>query len=436
MVGLARLLVRLFFRQLQATHTQRLGADRPIVLVADHRNGLIDGLVLIAALGRYPRFLGKSTLFHNPLLWPFLKLAGVVPIHRVEDGPIGEANGAAFARANQLLAEGGLVAIFPEGISHDQPVLQSLRTGSARIALAASASGVGDVAVVVVTLLYDQKQRFRSRALVTVGHPEPVEPWMADYRADGPRTVRSLTADMADRLRRSGSDDGVWPEADTLASIADIVARRLSVIPAEVGLAERRAVAQAMHAAEIDEGRYAAMESLAMAYDAYRRDLDLLGLDDSQVAASYRSGRVWPSLVTSAAAVVVALPFAVVGAAIHVIPYGLVKVASLTPSNEGMRATVKVVASLFLYVATYVTVGVVAVQLVGTLWGVLAAIGAPVCGYVAVRTVERARAVRAAVAGRRTMLRLGPTSASVLANRQSVCEAASSVLASSSVAGP
>jgi len=110
----------------------------------------------------------------------------VVPIHRVEDGPIGEANGAAFARANQLLAEGGLVAIFPEGISHDQPVLQSLRTGSARIALAASASGVGDVAVVVVTLLYDQKQRFRSRALVTVGHPEPVEPWMADYRPMAP----------------------------------------------------------------------------------------------------------------------------------------------------------------------------------------------------------------------------------------------------------
>ncbi len=76
-------------------------------------------------------------------------------------------------------SDGGMVAIFPEGISHDEPSLQPLRTGAARIALSAAAAGVADVETVAVTLIYDDKQRFRSRALVRVGAPSPTLPWLA-----------------------------------------------------------------------------------------------------------------------------------------------------------------------------------------------------------------------------------------------------------------
>ena len=67
MVGLARVLVHVFFRRVQVEHAERLEGGRPTVLVVNHGNGLVDGVLLIAALGRYPRFLGKSTLFHLPL---------------------------------------------------------------------------------------------------------------------------------------------------------------------------------------------------------------------------------------------------------------------------------------------------------------------------------------------------------------------------------
>jgi 1-acyl-sn-glycerol-3-phosphate acyltransferase len=64
------------------------------------RNGLVDGLVLIRA-PRYPRFLGKATLYRILPLAPFLHLAGVVPVHRAKDaeGASGRAvtrNDAAF----------------------------------------------------------------------------------------------------------------------------------------------------------------------------------------------------------------------------------------------------------------------------------------------------------------------------------------------------
>jgi len=290
MSGLARLLVRVFFSGVEVEHGERLGPDRPTVLVADHRNGLVDGLLLMAALPRYPRFLGKSTLFHHPLLWPFLQVGGVVPVHRAQDGGSPDGNRQAFDRCLRLLERRALVAVFPEGISHDEPSLQALRTGAARIALSAASAGVAEVETVAVSLVYNDKQRFRSRALVRVGVPRPAQPWMVAYRSDPRRVVRSLTDDLALRLRDVGPDYSSWAEAGRLAAIADIVARTETVLPRDVGLGDREQIAEAL--AAVSPSSPLDPDRLGAAFDAYRRNLTLLGLSDAQVAANYRSGRL------------------------------------------------------------------------------------------------------------------------------------------------
>ena len=174
------------------------------MLVANHTNGLVDGLLLMAALRRYPRFLGKSTLFKIPPLWPFLKLAGVIPVYRSIDAVTGDHNVSAFATSHTLLRDGGMVAVFPEGISHDEVTLQPLKTGAARIALeAADDGGAEDLVTVAVGLVYDAKARFRSRALVRVGQPVKVAQWAEAYRRDERATVRAVTEDLAVQLDAS-----------------------------------------------------------------------------------------------------------------------------------------------------------------------------------------------------------------------------------------
>ena len=63
-----------------------------------------------------------------------------MPVYRASDGGAGRAAGneLAFRTSRALLAEGGMLAVFPEGISHDEARLQPLRTGVARIALGAA----------------------------------------------------------------------------------------------------------------------------------------------------------------------------------------------------------------------------------------------------------------------------------------------------------
>jgi 1-acyl-sn-glycerol-3-phosphate acyltransferase len=425
MAGLARLLVRTFFRDVEIEHAERLDTGRPTVLVADHRNALVDGLLLLATLNRYPRFLGKATLFRNPLLWPFLHLAGVVPVHRPQDGASHPDNTAAFAASNQVLTDGGLLAVFPEGISHDQAVLQPLRTGAARIALAAARSGVPDVDTVAVALVYDDKQRFRSRALVRVGVPEPADPWLAtDHDPDDRHAVRALTDDLADRLRQAGPQLAEWQDGEELAAIAEIAVRPNAVLPAEAALADRQHLLDTLAAADASGHREAALESLRFAYRQYRRDLDLCGLADDQVAASYRSRTLRSQYVRALAKVVAAAPLAAVGAAVHVVPYQLVKIAASVPGNRSVAATVKLVGSFFCYLATYVALGVLVGRARGPLLGFLAAAAAPACGYVALRMAERIRRMGGAHQGWRLARDQSALLASVLDHRSAVVEAA------------
>jgi len=82
------------------------------ILVCNHVS-FIDAMVLMAASPRPIRFIMDHRIFAIPVLGWLFKLGKAIPIAPQKEDPA--AYERAFAQARQVLAEGDLLAIFPEG---------------------------------------------------------------------------------------------------------------------------------------------------------------------------------------------------------------------------------------------------------------------------------------------------------------------------------
>ena len=386
MSRLARMLVRVFFRRIDVEGAERMPADGPLVLVANHVNGLVDGLVLMAVLPRYPRFLGKATLYRILPLAPFLHLAGVVPVHRAKDaeGASGRAvtrNDAAFRTSRELLAAGGLVALFPEGISHDEARLQPLRTGAARIALgAAFDDDVAGVTTQAAGLIYADKDRFRSHALVRIGPPEGVEEWEQAYDADAVAAVRALRDRLGQQLA------AVAPMYDSRQD--ELAYRRVASIAADDPAAQDDVARALGVAAQQGPDAAADVAELVATSERYESDLCLLGLSDDDLARGLTPADYKRRIGRSAFTAALTAPLAAIGAVIHLVPYQIMKQVGRRPS-EGMRATVKLLGCTALFTAVYSAIGIRAGRRRGLLAGLAGFLLGPLSGYVTVRWAER-----------------------------------------------
>jgi glycerol-3-phosphate O-acyltransferase / dihydroxyacetone phosphate acyltransferase len=198
--------LRWYYADLVVQGAERIPASGPVILASNHPNALVDALVLATVMPRRIRLTAKATLFEHPLLALLLHAVGVVPLRRVQDelsarrgGAVSaDRNAESFRQVTDALRDGGLVLVFPEGISHDAPALAPLKTGAARMALAAADAGARGVRVLPIGLIFERKEQVRSRVLVRVGEPIDVDAWRARTPSGEAAT---LTAEIDQGLR-------------------------------------------------------------------------------------------------------------------------------------------------------------------------------------------------------------------------------------------
>src|SRR5205814_1234426 len=133
---------RVFYRRIEATGLENVPESGPVLFVANHANGLVDPILVLALVSRPITFVAKSTLWKVPLLGSLLDALGAVPVVRRADASPETAagadrNDASLHRLAEALDAGGAVLIFPEGRSHSDPFLSPIRTGAARVLLLA-----------------------------------------------------------------------------------------------------------------------------------------------------------------------------------------------------------------------------------------------------------------------------------------------------------
>lgn len=214
MKPVVRVGLRVFFRNLEVRHRERLRLPGPLMLCSNHPNTLMDPLVTAVQRHQPIAFLAKSTFFKNPILGAIMRSGNCIPIYRRQDAEGGAetltpaqltaSNEASFGRCYDYLERGGTVMIFPEGTSVSERRLRPLKTGAARIALGTEARHdfkLGLKLVCVGTNYFDPT-RFRSDVLLNVAPPIQVADYAARYHQDPDAAADELTEEITRRLTR------------------------------------------------------------------------------------------------------------------------------------------------------------------------------------------------------------------------------------------
>src|SRR5262249_26837564 len=283
---LARWLPGLFYVGIEVSGADRIPPSGPLLLAANHQNGLVDPMILLASVPRRLRPVAKAPLFRYPVIGALLRMAGAIPVHRRQDpGSDPSRNAAMFAAATATLASGGAVLIFPEGVSQAEPRLVPLPTRVARVVVA----GAADVPATLlpVGLVYHEPGTFRTgRALVVVGEPVPVADCLALHRTAPEAAVRQLTDRLAAVLR------GLIVEAQD-RHVLRLAQATGSLWRAETGEAGDAAARTAWLRGALRAYRYLLdrdpnrIQALAHSVERYARDLEAAGLTDEQLDRTY-----------------------------------------------------------------------------------------------------------------------------------------------------
>ncbi len=213
MKPMVRVGLRVFFRNLEVRHRERLRLPGPLMLCSNHPNTLMDPLVTAVQRHQPIAFLAKSTFFKNPILGAIMRSGNCIPIYRRQDAEgagaltsaqLTASNEASFGRCYDYLERGGTVMIFPEGTSVSERRLRPLKTGAARIALGTEARHdfkLGLKLVCVGTNYFDPT-RFRSDVFLNVAPPINVADYAARYHQDPEAAADELTDEITRRLTR------------------------------------------------------------------------------------------------------------------------------------------------------------------------------------------------------------------------------------------
>ncbi len=341
LISTFRKVIRLYFRDIE-----RIGAPPTIetagrVFVSNHHNALIDPILVLTDTECEISPIAKSTLWDVPGLRWLLDRAGAVPIVRKQDTPGKSAgdNDATFDTIASHLAEGGNILIFPEGTSHSEPQLAPLRTGAARMLVAAEGRAGTAQTFQAVALEFDRRDDFRSRCLVLWG---PVRS-LAEVGGTGEERIVRITAQMDDDLRELLVEGVSHDERTLIARVAEMLANDAG----DASLAGWNTIGRQVELANktLRELGPELVAHVSAKVGAYYRELAKYGLGDAQLAAA-RAAISKPHSRWAKRALLA--PLAVPGFALYALPYFIPRMVAKRYDADAV-STIKLGTALVVY---------------------------------------------------------------------------------------
>lgn len=193
-----RLVLPAYFGKIEVQGQHHLPTEGPVILAPLHRARwdalLVPHVTGPSVTGRFPRFMVTADEVKGLQGW-FIRRLGGFPVNPRQPGV------ASLRFGLELLQQGEMLVIFPEGGIFRDQLVHSLKPGLARLALQAEQSQPGlGVQVVPIHLRYDEPfPRWGCHVSINIGAPIRVESYLQESPKQG---AKRLTADLRHALER------------------------------------------------------------------------------------------------------------------------------------------------------------------------------------------------------------------------------------------
>ncbi|HEX7332889.1 MAG TPA: lysophospholipid acyltransferase family protein [Pyrinomonadaceae bacterium] len=389
-VALVRLALRIYFQRIEVTGIEHVPTDTPVIFVLNHPNALVDPVFLLCLAPRRVSFLAKAPLFRMPLIGYLVKAMDSLPVYRRQDeGEDVSKNQETFIAARKLLARGGTIGICPEGVSHDAPGLKPIKTGAARISLAAVSTGeVSNLKIVPAGLYYTSKTSFRSDALLYFGKPIDVKPVTLEPDGTPPRdAVRELSNRIEKALREVILDAKHEEELQMTARAERIFSSASNDGAGESLKHELRLQQRFIKAYSIlQELQPERLRRLELRMIRFEEELNQAGVDPDELSPPGSTLRVFAAILRRSILFLLMLGPAVIGTLAHYPAYRLggYLATRISRDSDDVTSTVKIISAMLLFPLTWIVLAVLVYVYVGWVAAVLVLVVVPFAGYVAI----------------------------------------------------
>jgi glycerol-3-phosphate O-acyltransferase / dihydroxyacetone phosphate acyltransferase len=388
-----RFWVSFFFKEVTVRNIELVPAKGPLLLALNHPNNLLDSVLIAAVMKRKIHFLATGQLFRNPLIAALLRSLGVIPVYRQQDGGDEEKNRQTFARVVEVLHTGGIVAIYPEGVTHSDPFLHKVKTGAARMALQAESEAdfkLG-LSIMPVGLNFLARKSFSRRVMINFGTLLELSEYRESYNRNERDTVMALTEKLQGALQDQilnfqnaelqpliNDIEKIYKEYLTEQLIAEGKPER-----AEEFVLSRRIIDAAHFYQQYFPDKFAQLRDALL---NYKRGREYLDVPEEALKNELREGfstGVYPRILIEG---LLGAPLFLYGASQNLLPYFLPRLLGRTSARkETDYATIRFLASIIIFPLIYSAQTAVVIYFFGLLWGSLYLLSLPITGAYALR---------------------------------------------------
>ena len=175
-----------YFRRLHIHNLKNIPKDKPVLLLSNHQNALLDALLIATKSERFAYFLTRAAVFKKPLVSKLLNSLQMLPVYRVRDGwNTITNNNAIFETCSELLNQKEAVVIFPEGSHNLARRVRPLSKGFTRIVFDTLEKFPDtDLQIIPVGLNFMNATHFADSAALYFGNPIQAKSFITENRND------------------------------------------------------------------------------------------------------------------------------------------------------------------------------------------------------------------------------------------------------------